>query len=116
MKNILCVIGSKSIIDVDFSRYLCPQDFSEVVCGGANCVDTLAEAWAKENDLEFSAFLPNYYAYGQEKAPAQRDREMLEFSDCLVAFWDGQSQDVLAAVCYAIQLGIPYRLHEIEDY
>lgn len=114
-KKILCICGSRSIDYIDIDRYLDYNDFGEIVCGGATGVDTLAEAWAKKHGLEFLAFLPNYEAYGHKKAPLIRDREMVEFCDCVVGFWDGKSTETLYTIAYAAQYGVPYRLHVIED-
>ena len=114
-KKILCICGSRSINNIDIDRYLDWQDFSEVVCGGATGVDTIAEVWAKKHGLEFVAFLPNYPAYGSKKAPLVRDREMVEYCDCLVAFWDGKSTGTLYTVAYAAEYGVPYRLPVIEE-
>ena len=114
-KKILCICGSRSINNIDIDRYLDWQDFSEVVCGGATGVDTIAEVWAKKHGLEFVAFLPNYPVYGSKKAPLVRDREMVEYCDCLVAFWDGKSTGTLYTVAYAADYGVPYRLHVIEE-
>lgn len=114
-KPIVLICGSRTIDNINLDRYLNPNNYSEVISGGANGVDTLAEQWAKKNGLEFCAYLPNYKVFGGKYAPIVRNREMVEFSDECVAFWDGKSKGTLMTVKYALSLGRKIIVHLIED-
>lgn len=114
-KPIVCICGSRSIKDLNLDFYLDPKDYGEVVCGGANGVDTIAEKWAKKNGIEFAAFLPQYEIYGSKYAPLKRDEDLIAYSDIVVAFWDGKSNGTKYTIDYAAKLGVPVYLHLIQD-
>ena len=114
-KPIVCICGSRSINNLNLDFYLNPTDYGEVVCGGANGVDTLAEKWAKRYGLEFAAFLPQYEVYGGKYAPLKRDEDLVAYCDMVVAFWDGKSHGTKYTIDFAAKLGVPVYLHLIED-
>lgn len=113
-KPVVMICGSRSIHDVPIGRYIRPTSCAAIVSGGANGVDTLAEQWAKRNKLEFIAFLPNYRAFGKY-APFKRNEEMVNFSDVIIAFWDGKSHGTKHAIDYAKKLGRKVIVHLIEE-
>lgn len=114
-KPILLICGSRSIKELNLDIYLDADNYSEVVSGGANGVDTLAERWAKRHGLEFVAFLPQYEVYGGKYAPLQRDKDMVDFCDEVAAFWDGRSKGTEFTVKYAAELGVPVQIHLVEE-
>ena len=85
----LAIIGSRSITDVNVGEYM-PQDVSEIVSGGARGVDTLAKNYAEKIGLKYTEFLPDYNRY-KRGAPIKRNVEIAEYSDAVLAFWDGES-------------------------
>lgn len=115
LKPICLICGSRSITDINLDLYLNPNDYSEVICGGANGVDTLAEHWAKKHKIEFAAFLPQYDIYGGKYAPLKRDEDMVNFCDTVVAFWDGKSTGTLYTLTYAKKMDKQIKLHLIES-
>lgn len=114
-KPIVLICGSRSIDNINLDWYLNPNDYSEVISGGANGVDTLAERWAKKHNLEFVAYLPNYKAFGGKYAPIERNKEMVHAADVVVAFWDGKSKGTLFTYNYAKKLDVPVVVHLIEE-
>lgn len=66
----------------------------EIVTGGANGVDSIAELYAKQNNIKCSVFLPQYETYGK-RAPLIRNNVILENSDAILAIWDGESKGTL---------------------
>ena len=114
-KPIITICGSRSITYLNLDFYLDPKDYGEVVTGGAAGVDTLAEKWAKKNNLEWICFLPQYEIYGGKYAPLKRDEDMVNYSDELIAFWDGKSSGTKYTIDYALSLGRKVTLHLIED-
>lgn len=114
-KPIICICGSRSITYLNLDFYLDPKEYGEVVTGGAAGVDTLAEKWAKKNNIEWICFLPQYEVYGGKYAPLQRDKDMINYSDEVIAFWDGKSPGTKFSIDYALSLDRKVTLHLIED-
>ena len=84
------IVGSRGLTVDNLDDYL-PWDVDEIVSGGAKGIDTCAEEYANANGIPFKAFLPEYEKY-QKRAPLWRNYYMAEYSDCVVAFWDGKSR------------------------
>ena len=114
-KPIVCICGSRSIKDLNLDFYLDPNYFGEIVTGGAVGVDTIAEKWAKKHGIEWVCYLPQYKIYGGKYAPLVRNKEMIEYADECVAFWDGKSKGTLMTIEYALSLGRKTAVHIIED-
>ena len=90
------VAGSRSLSVVyavyDYiSQTLNEFDIEEIVSGGAIGVDTLAEQYAKENDIPIKIFKPKYKSSKDRSAPLMRNIEMAKYGDILIAFHDGKS-------------------------
>lgn len=81
-----------------------------LVSGGAVGVDTLAEEYARQHGLPIRVIRPNYALYGR-KAPLVRNRQIVEFSDLVIALWDGSSTGTVYTVNYAQERGVPVRLY-----
>ena len=105
----IAVIGSRNLIVTDLERYL-PSGTTEIVSGGARGVDSCAREYAQRAGLVFVEILPDYDRYGRE-APLVRNREIVNLSDGVVAFWDGHSRGTRMAVEYARSIGVPVRLY-----
>lgn len=86
----VAVIGSRGIYEVDLEKYL-PEGTTEIVSGGARGVDTCARKYALNNNLKLTEFLPDYQNFGRS-APIRRNVEIIEYSDMVLAFWDGESK------------------------
>lgn len=112
---IVCICGSRSINYLNLDLYLDKDKIGQVVSGGANGVDMLAEKWAKRNKIEFIAYLPQYEIYGEKYAPLKRNEDMVNYCDELVCFWDGKSNGSKYTMDYALKFGCKITLHIIED-
>ena len=77
---------------------------TEVVCGGARGADSLGEQWAKTNRVQLKYFYPDWDGLGKA-AGHIRNREMAEYGDYLVAFWDGKSKGTQNMIMTMQQLG-----------
>ena len=99
----LAIIGSRGIIVEDIERYL-PDGVDEIVSGGAKGVDLCAKEYAKKNDIKYTEFLPDYNRYGRA-APIKRNDEIINYSDEIVAFWDGASKGTQYTVKKAQKIG-----------
>ena len=100
----IAVIGSRSVAVADIGRYI--SDGEEIVSGGAVGVDSCAAEYAKQNKIKLTVFLPQYERYGRA-APIVRNKEIVDYADRVVAFWDGHSKGTLSVIRYAEKTGKP---------
>lgn len=100
----IAIIGSRGITVSDIGRYL-PRECSEIVYGGAKGVDTCAEEYAKKNGIKLSVFLPDYKKFGRA-APIVRNKQIVEYSDKVIAFCDGESKGTLSVIKYCNKKGV----------
>ena len=81
----------------DFSDYECvrahidPSKISEIVSGAAKGVDALGERFAFENAIPVKQFPADWNKHGKSAGPI-RNRQMAQYADRLIAFWDGKSR------------------------
>lgn len=86
----LAIIGSRNLEINDLNKYI-PKGVSEIVSGGAKGIDTCAHAFATENGIKLTEFLPDYKSYGRA-APLKRNLEIIDYADEILAFWDEKSK------------------------
>jgi len=98
----IAIVGSRSITVDDIGRYV--GDFEEIVSGGAVGVDSCAEEYARKNGIRFTVFLPEYERYGRA-APIVRNKEIVDYADKVLVFWDGSSKGTLSVIKYAEKVG-----------
>ena len=98
----VAVVGSRSIFATDISMYI--SDGDEIVSGGAVGVDSCAAEYAKKNGLKLTVFLPQYERYGRA-APIVRNKEIVDYADKIIAFWDKKSMGTLSVIKYAQKVG-----------
>lgn len=63
----------------------------EVVCGEAQGADIDGKNWAEKNGIPVKSFFAQWDKYGKAAGPI-RNKEMAEYADYLIAFWDGKSR------------------------
>ena len=100
----IAVIGSRSVNVADISEYI--SNAEEIVSGGAVGVDRCAARYAKKNGIRLTEFLPQYERYGRA-APIVRNKKIVDYSDKIIAFWDGNSKGTLSVIKYAQKTGKP---------
>lgn len=71
--------------------YLQNYDDIEIVSGLARGADSLAIKYAKEYNYPVKEFKPDWDKFGKS-AGYIRNKEMAEYADALIAFWDGKSK------------------------
>lgn len=113
-KPVVLICGSRSIKNLQISRYIRPESCAAIVHGAAIGVDTIADSWAKANNLETVIYKPNYKVYGK-RAPLVRDEEMAEFCDVIICFWDGKSRGSKYTCDYGRKIGRKVIVHLIQD-
>ena len=99
----IAIIGSRGLHVENFDEYL-PYDVTEIVSGGAKGIDTDAEAFANRNGIKMTVFLPQYNLYGRA-APIVRNKQIVNYADEVLAFWDGKSRGTAGVIDYCRQLG-----------
>jgi len=85
-----------------------------VISGGAEGADKLGERWAIEEELNFKRFPADWSAHGKAAGPI-RNKEMAEYSDALVAFWDGESAGTRNMISTAIKMGLLVKVIRYEE-
>lgn len=100
------IIGGRDFSDFSLltghmGKYL--SEVSLVVSGGAKGADSLGEQWAKKNEIEILIFHP---AKPKKSAYFARNRQIVENSDLIVAFWNGKSSGTHYTLRYAESKGV----------
>ena len=86
----------------------------EIVSGGARGDDRLGERYARDRGLKLKKFPADWETHGKS-AGMIRNKEMAEYADVLVAFWDGQSKGTKNMIDSMDKLGKPYRVISYGD-
>ena len=94
----IAIIGSRTIENIDLKKYL-PEHCDEVVSGGAKGVDTCVAEYALLKGIKLTEFLPDYRRYNKG-APLIRNKQIVDYSDNVIAFWDGISMGTLSVINY----------------
>ena len=104
------VVGSRDWTDKEFIfKILDEVDLRSggqdtIVSGGAIGADTFAEKYAKEKHITRLIIKPDYEHHGKI-APLLRNKVIIDYSDMLVAFWNGKSKGTLHAIIEAVKQG-----------
>lgn len=108
----VAVIGSRGLSVSDLGRYL-PENTAEIVSGGAKGVDTSAREYALAHGIKLTEFLPEYTKYGRS-APLKRNITIIEYSDIVLAFWDGKSRGTKFVIDNCRKLGVEVRVYVMD--
>lgn len=92
----LAIVGSRGFNNYDLLKAKLDalhikRPISLIISGRAQGADSLAERWAKENDVPIRIFLPDWNQYGKS-AGYKRNIQIIEASDAVIAFWDKVSK------------------------
>ena len=104
----IAVIGSRNLSVESIGRYI-PENCDEIVSGGAVGIDSCASKYAAENSIKLTEFLPIYEKYGRG-APIVRNRQIVDYADEVLAFWDGKSRGTFSVIKYAEKQRKPCRV------
>ena len=86
----VAIIGSRSISEFDRGSVL-PADTTEIITGGAQGMDAIAQAYASSAGVPCTVIRPDYRRYGKG-APLRRNEEIIRMADLVIAVWDGASR------------------------
>lgn len=89
------VAGGRDFTDYDLligfmAAAAIPRKATEIVSGAARGADSLGEQFAADFNIPTKLFPANWNKHGRAAGPI-RNREMADYADALVAFWDGKS-------------------------
>lgn len=107
----IAVVGSRSL-DGRFYPVLSeciPPGASEIISGGASGVDSLAERYAKEQNLPMTVIRPDYKTYAH-MAPLIRNSQIVADSDFTLILWDGKSRGSLNVIMTCIKTNKPFKV------
>jgi len=92
MKTIIA--GGRNFYDYGFMCESVEPNLSritEIVSGGAKGADSLGESFAQNNKIPVKKFPANWDLHGKY-AGHVRNKQMADYADALIAFWDGESK------------------------
>lgn len=106
------ITGSNHFNNYDRLKEFCDkvlvniQEEIEIVVANRSKVEPMAEQYAVERNYGFVTF------YGPPENPKSVDdlnKDMADYSDALIAFWDGDDKTVMALVDVAYNKGLKIR-------
>lgn len=86
----LAVVGSRyyknfEFVEENINEFRKKNDVTELVSGGAEGVDTLAEEYSKKYDIPITVFEANWTKYGKSAGPI-RNKLIVKEADVIMAF------------------------------
>ena len=115
----IIISGSRHFSDYTLLKSVCncllkPYRNIQIVYGGANGADTLASQYAREMNHSLKLFSPNWNKYSRAAGPI-RNKQMAEYSDGCIAFWDGKSPGTKHMISQAKKYNITVHVQYIHD-
>jgi len=110
------IVGSRSLSENCYSsleRYV-PKGTSEIISGGAEGIDSLAERYAQEHGLAMTVIRPDYKLYDRH-APLIRNSEICNSADYVLILWDGISRGSMNVIMTCIKQNKPFRVLLVEE-
>ncbi|MCQ2229734.1 MAG: DUF2493 domain-containing protein [Bacteroidales bacterium] len=113
----IAIVGSRTFDDyqvlVDFVDSLVKEynyDITEIVSGGARGADRLGERYAAERNIEIMVFKPDWVTKGKF-AGYLRNKEIINYCDVCIAFWDGKSRGTKHDIDLCERMGKPCHVY-----
>ena len=82
----------------------------EIVSGTANGADKLGEQFARFMGYPIKEFPPNWDKFGK-RAGYLRNKEMAEYADALIAFWDESSKGTKHMIDLAKKMNLKIKIY-----
>lgn len=104
------IAGSRDFSDFQLLYAKCEEVLAnvkeaEIVSGTARGADKLGEHYASLKGYSVRQFTPDWDKQGKS-AGYIRNKEMADYSDCLIAFWDGISRGTKHMIDLATEKGL----------
>jgi len=89
----LAIVGSRTFVDYQFLKECLKEykEITEIVSGGADGADYLAERYATEFNHKIIIFKADWNKNGRS-AGFIRNKQIIDYADRIIAFWDGKSK------------------------
>lgn len=87
-----------------------------IISGGADGADSLAERYCKEHNIIPMVFKPEWDKYPGKSAAAIRNQKIVDYSDFIIAFWDGKSKGTKMTINFARQAKKEVFIHWEDRY
>jgi hypothetical protein len=84
---------------------LIESNLTEIVSGGARGTDKLGEQYSKEKGFDLKIFPADWNKHGKG-AGHIRNRQMADYGEMLIAFWDGKSSGTKNMIENSKKLGL----------
>ena len=107
----VAIVGSRSVQleqEQELLRFL-PRGTHEIVSGGAEGADKIAEHIAERLGLPIKIFRPDYETY-YRRAPLERNLDIIRYSDFVLALWDGSSRGTAHVIKSCVAEYTPVRV------
>lgn len=111
IKMKVAIIGSRNLTITNLEKYI-PENTLEIVSGGAKGIDRCAKEFSKAHNIHYTEFRPDYIKY-QRYAPLKRNLDIINYSDYVIAFWDGLSRGTKFVIDNCIALNKPIQVYII---
>lgn len=105
----IAVVGSRTFTDWNYAKKILDNwvfDGDTIISGGALGADSLARQYASRCPLvNLIEYKPDWDRYGRS-AGYRRNKQIVNNSDMLIAFWDGRSKGTKHSIDLANARGI----------
>jgi hypothetical protein len=94
IKKIVAVVGGRDFTDYNRLKKILDSVKGKIlslVSGGANGADKLVEKYAKDNKFKIKVFQADWDSLGKKAGPV-RNKQIVDKSDVIIAFWNGISK------------------------
>jgi hypothetical protein len=105
----VAVIGSRNLTIDNLQDYL-PAETNALVSGAAKGIDTSVREYAQARDIPLSEYLPDYANNGRG-ALLKRNLTIIENSEIVFIFWDGQSKGAKYVIDDCKRLQKPHKVY-----
>ncbi len=107
----IAVVGSRDFDDYEFlKKILDYHPCTKIISGGAPGADTLAKQYSAEKGIPMKEFPANWDVYGKS-AGYIRNKQIVEVSDEVVAFWNKKSRGTKHTIDLANDANKPVHIY-----
>jgi len=105
----LAIVGTRTFCDygkMEDTLEEYKDRITEIISGGAQGADRLAEIYAKDYEIPIRIFKADWKTYGKRAGP-MRNKQIVDAADEVITFWDGKSSGTKSTIDFAQEKGIP---------
>ncbi len=113
----LIIAGSRTFWDYDYLVLVANHNLKnittpiEIVSGTAQGADILGERYAKSQRLPIKQFPADWVKFGR-KAGYIRNRQMAEYADALLCFWNCTSRGTRSMIQLGFEYGLKVKVYD----